>query len=356
MSQETGASRSEKVLTGALVLLACVAGAAALFLGREFFVPIALAFLLNALFRPIVRGLQRLGVPAPVGATLVVLGILAIAITAGALLRGPMSTWMAKAPELFSAAEEKLNRLPVPLRGAADVARQAAQATTGPTTTPGAVDPPAPSGGAVLRFFGATTQVLGGLIEVLVLLLLLLASGDLFFQKLIKVTPRLRDKRAAADVVSEAEGVVVRYMVVNAIINGGQGVLVALAMWWLKMPSPLLWGVFTFVLEFIPYLGAAIMVGLLAVVGLATFDSIGHALLPPAIYLLITTLQNNLVSPVAYGRHLKLNTVAVFVGVVFWWFLWGISGAFLAVPILATIKIVADHSEGLKPVGEFLGE
>jgi predicted PurR-regulated permease PerM len=91
-------------------------------------------------------------------------------------------------------------------------------------------------------------------------------------------------------------------------------------------------------------------------VGLATFDSIGHALLPPLIYLAITTLQNNLVSPIAYGRQLRLNPVAVFVGVLFWYALWGIPGAFLAVPILAGFKILGDHLESLSPLGEFLGE
>ncbi len=356
MTDKNSASTGEKAQTGGMVFVACVLGAAALYLGREFFVPIALAFLFNALLRPIVRALQRARVPAPLGAALVVLGMLALVVAAGAVLSGPVRNWSHEGPRFLAKAEEKLNRLPTPLRGAAQAARNAAQATSGPSTAPAAEPPVSPSGSSVMHFFGATTQMLGALIEVLVLLLLLLASGDLFMRKLLKVIPRVRDKAEAADVVAEAEGVVVRYMVVNAVINGGQAVIIALVMWWLKMPSPILWGVFTFVLEFIPFLGAAILVALLAVVGLATFDSIGHALLPPAAYLLVTTLQNNLVSPVAYGKHLKLNTVAVFVGVVFWWFIWGIPGAFLAVPILATIKIIADHAEPLKPVGEFLGE
>jgi predicted PurR-regulated permease PerM len=79
------------------------------------------------------------------------------------------------------------------------------------------------------------------------------------------------------------------------------------------------------------------MVATLAIVGLATFDSIPHALAPPGTYLLITTIQNNVVSPYAYGNHLKLNPVAVLIGVLLWWFLWGVPGAFLAVPIVATL-------------------
>jgi predicted PurR-regulated permease PerM len=104
----------------------------------------------------------------------------------------------------------------------------------------------------------------------------------------------------------------------------------------------------------VPYLGAAFMLFILSVVGLATFQSLGHAALAPLAYLLITTLQNNLISPIAYGRHLRLNPVAVLVGVMFWWFLWGIPGAFLAVPLVATAKILGDHVRGLSAMGEFL--
>ena len=87
-----------------------------------------------------------------------------------------------------------------------------------------------------------------------------------------------------------------------------------------------------------------------------TFDELGRILLIPGSYLVITTLQNNLVSPLAYGRRLKLNPVAVLVGVLFWWFLWGVAGAFVAVPIVAAVKALADRVEGLSTVAEFLGE
>jgi len=198
--------------------------------------------------------------------------------------------------------------------------------------------------------------VLGIVVEVLLMLYLLLASGDLFIQKLIKIIPLWSDKKAAMGVVNESQGVVMRYLLVTLMINAGQAVIVALVMWGLKMPSPLLWGLFTLVLEFVPYLGATVMVAALSVVAFATFDGMGHILAVPGAYLVITTLQNNVVSPYLYGQHLKLNPVAVLVGVLLWWFLWGIPGAFLAVPLIATIKIISDHVEPLKPVGEFLGE
>jgi predicted PurR-regulated permease PerM len=193
-------------------------------------------------------------------------------------------------------------------------------------------------------------------VEVVVLTFLLLASGDTFLDKLVRVLPLRREKREAVEIAGETERVVSHYMLVTALINVGQGTLVGLAMALLHFPNPVLWGLLTFCLEFIPYLGGAAMLILLSLVGLATFDSVGHALLAPLLYLTITTLQNNLVSPVAYGRRLRLNAVVVFVGVLFWYGLWGVPGAFLAVPILASGKILGDHIEALAPLAEFLGE
>jgi predicted PurR-regulated permease PerM len=204
--------------------------------------------------------------------------------------------------------------------------------------------------------FGTTTAVLATIVEIVLLTFLLLASGDTFLAKLVRVLPVRREKREAVEIAGETETVVSHYLVVTALINLGQGLLVGIGMALLGLPNPTLWGLLTFCLEFIPYLGGAAMVILLSLAGLATFDSIGHAFLPPLVYLAITTLQNNLVSPIAYGRRLRLNPVAVFVGVLFWYALWGIPGAFLAVPILATLKILGDHLEPLSPLAEFLGE
>src|SRR5207248_11358092 len=184
----------------------------------------------------------------------------------------------------------------------------------------------------------------------LLLLYLLLAAGDLFVKKLIKIIPLWRDKQAAEQVVDQSQSVVMRYLLVTLAINLGQGILVGLVLWWLQMPSPLLWGLFTVLLEFIPYLGATVMIATLGVIAFATFDDLGHILAVPGSYLIITTIQNNVVSPVAYGQRLKLNPVAVLVGVILWWFLWGIPGAFLAVPIIATAKLLADHADNLTPL------
>lgn len=345
-----------------IVVLATIAVAAALYLAREFLVPIGLAILFTALLRPVVRRLERVRVPAPAGAAIVLVLFVGLLVTGGLMLVDPVRDWMAQAPATLAAAQRKLETLRRPLQTITTTAQKVEAVTSGGQSgDTSATAPPAPSAGfsvsaIAARVFGTTASLLGGLVETVLLTLLLLASGGAFLGKLVNVLPLKREKQEAVKIVEEAESVVGRYLTVTALINAGQGTVVGLAMWLLHLPNPVLWGILTFFLEFIPYLGGASMLILLTLAGLATFDHLGQALLPPAVYLTITTLQNNLVSPVAYGRRLNLNPPAVFVGVLFWWFLWGVAGAFLAVPILATVRILGDHLDGLAPVAEFLSD
>ena len=349
-------SRQENVRTACLVILAGIAATFTFYFGREFFVPIAFAVVLNAVCRPFIRAGYKLHLPAPLSAAIVVCGAVALITWAGFALARPLQTWINNLPEKFLAAEDKLKQLRKPVQQVTDVANKLERVAEGTETTQPA-QPPAPQGpGLLARFFGATWKIVSQIVEVLLILYLLLAADDLFYNKLIRIIPLQHDKAVAAKAVHDVESAVFRYLLVTAMINLGQGAIVGLVLWWLKMPNPLLWGMATFVLEFIPYLGAAVMVTLLAITAFATFDQLGTILAAPGSYLVITTLQNNVVSPIAYGQRLKLNPVAVLVGVLFWWFVWGIPGAFLAVPIIATIKIVADRTESFKAVGEFLGE
>ena len=131
---------------------------------------------------------------------------------------------------------------------------------------------------------------------------------------------------------------------------------IGLLMWALGMPDPIMWGLLTTALELIPYLGAAAMVLLLLVTALTVFDSVGHAALVPLSYMAISAVQNNVITPLVFGDRLRLNAVAVLIGVVFWWQVWGIPGAFLAIPILAMLKALSDEIAALKPLAEFLSD
>jgi predicted PurR-regulated permease PerM len=350
----------------ASVVTAAVGVVLLLYVGREFFVPVAVAILLSILFRPPVRWLERRRIPTAVGATVVVLLLVGAIGAAGFGLSVPIRNWATKLPQSVAQAREKLGDLRRPVQqlnaAAAQLEHpetdqpsgrtQAATSRTSPSDQ-AAAGPEAPK--LLGRALGVTTTLLAAAVEIVLLTWLLLASGDLFYDKLLKLLRAPPAKRAASNVVSDTETAVAGYLVATALINLGQAVAVGLALWIIGMPDPILWGVLTFGLEFIPYLGGALMVGLLAIVALTTFDGLGRTLAAPCSYLTITTLQNNLVSPLVYGRRLRLNPVAVFIGVLFWWSLWGVPGAFLAVPIIATAKVLGDHLPRLRPLGEFLG-
>jgi predicted PurR-regulated permease PerM len=121
------------------------------------------------------------------------------------------------------------------------------------------------------------------------------------------------------------------------------------------MPYPALWGVLAGLLNFVPYLGPVVTAGVILIVSLLTFEELGRALVAPILYFAINFTEGSFVTPTVLGRRLTLNPVVVFVGLVFWGWLWGIPGALLAVPLLAVVKIFCDHIEPLSPLGEFLG-
>lgn len=125
------------------------------------------------------------------------------------------------------------------------------------------------------------------------------------------------------------------YLFTSTLINIGVGVVTGIAMWLVGMPNAALWGVVAAVLNFVPYVGAVVNVAVLGLAAVVTFESAFRALLVPAVFFGINLIEANLVTPMILGRWMQLNTVALFIGFVFWWYIWGIPGAILAVPIMA---------------------
>jgi predicted PurR-regulated permease PerM len=322
------------------------------YFARPFLLPLAFALLLNFLFSPLVRAMTRFRIRPPLGAALVVLGLLGGLGIGVYELAGPVQTWAAKAPQTLSDAQRKLRKLMRPIERAS---RQFETATAAAGATPPAqqvvVRPPS----TVSRIAGVTRHFFAAALEIVILLYFLLAAGDLFLQKLIKVLPTHEEKQQAVEIARETESSISTYLLTAASVNVTEGLVVSGAMYLLGMPNPLLWGAMVGLLEFIPYLGAVTAVAVLGVAAITTFDNVGHALLVPGAFLMINLVQANLVSPLLLGHRLALNPVAILVGLAFWFWIWGIPGAFIAVPLLATFKIFCDHIQSLAAVGEFLG-
>jgi predicted PurR-regulated permease PerM len=336
-------------ITGLFVL----ASLYTLYFARDFFLPIVVAVLLDFLLSPLIRGLKRARLPEPLGAALVVIALLGTAGVAVYGLIEPAKEWATKLPASMREAEDRLRKLRGPVEQVSKTAEQVEEATKldEPETQEVVVKGPS----LTERLFGTTQTIVATTIEVIILLYFLLAAGDLFLQKLIKVLPQFRDKKKAVTIARETEASVSTYLVTVTLMNIGLGITVAAVMFLLGMPNPILWGAMAALAEFVPYLGATALIAVLTLAGLVTFDQVGHALLIPAAYLGVNVLQSQFIYPLVLGHRLTLNPVAILVGLVFWWWIWGIPGAFLAVPLLATFKIFCDHIEALAPIGEFLG-
>jgi predicted PurR-regulated permease PerM len=284
----------------------------------------------------------------------VLVALLATVAGGVALLADPAADWMAKAPESMSRIQGKLNALRRPVDKIGKTADQVEKSIAGGpqgATAPTPVRQPWFMEAVLL----GTEAFLSGSLIVIVLLYFLLASGDMFLRKLVRALPSYRDKARAVNISRERESQISGYLVTVTLINAGVAVAVGAGVWLLGMPNPALWGVMAGALTYVPYLGAIVGIGILAVASLLTFDTLGHALAVPGVYACVSFVEGNFVTPAVVGRRLSLNPVAVFVGLIVWSFLWGVPGMLLAVPILATCKIVCDHVDVLRPVAEFLG-
>ena len=208
----------------------------------------------------------------------------------------------------------------------------------------------------IAHALGIATGLLGDLVEVMLLALFILAAGNSWGEKLALAVTNAARRNSVKETVNKMRAVVVRYLVATTMINIGQASVVALTLHFLGYPSALLWGVLTFLLEFIPYFGGMVMIGLVFVAGIAAGKDVGAAVGGPAAYLVITSLQNNLVSPIAYGKGMRLNPTAILAALMLWYLVWGVAGAFLAVPILAAFRVLCDELPPLKGVGAFISD
>jgi predicted PurR-regulated permease PerM len=338
----------------ALVGLFLLAVFYTLHLAQVFFLPIVLAILLDFLLSPLVRALRKVGLPEPAGAGLVMLALIATLGLGIYYLAGPAARYIALAPQSIERVRGKVESMRGSMAQVTEAAEQVERVTDVGESDAPEVEIKGPSLSSQL--FGGTTAFLSAATVVIFLTYFLLAVGDLFLQKLVAVLPQFKDKRVAVTIFRETEAQISLYLLTTTLINLGVGIVTGVVMYLLDMPNAVLWGVVAMVLNFVPYVGAVANVVLLALAALVTFDDTGKAMLVPGAFLALNLIESNLVTPMIYGNRMQLNTVALFIGLVFWWYIWGVPGAILAVPMMAAFKIACDHIESLSPIGEFLGK
>jgi predicted PurR-regulated permease PerM len=337
------------IFLGGLFVLALLATA---YVASEIVLPLVFAFVLKLLLQPASRLLERLHVPRILAALLLILALFGTIVGLGTAISGPAATWAAKLPEGIPRLQERLSFVREPINTLQRFLEQVEDfGGTGPS--PSAATS---SGGPTLltKLFTGTRNFASGFFTTVLFLFFLLLSGDIFVQRLVEIMPRFSSKRQVVEISQQIESDISVYLVTITIMNAAVGIAMGLAMWLTGVGDPILWGTVAFLLNYVPILGTALGVLIFLLAGLLTFDSLWLALLPAGLYFGFHLIEGQTATPMLLARRFTLNPVLVIISFVFWFWMWGIPGAILSVPMLAITKIICDRVRPLAAFGHFL--
>lgn len=327
-----------RLLAGILLLLVLHACAVASVL----IVPMLLALLLSLTLSPAVRMLCRWRLPRALAVVVVMLTSLLLSGSLVGSLIAPARDWMAQVPTSIARIEVALRALRSPLKAASQAGEQIAKLTNleGDTHLQRVVDA-GPS--HIAQMLSATPGVIASALGTLLLIGIFLLHGDGLLRKLVELAPALHLKKDIVMATRSAQSDLSTYMITITVINAGLGLVTAAALWWLGVADPLLWGGVAALLNFIPFLGPAVTIGVLIVVGFAQYANPWSALSVPGAFLLLHVIEGQLLTPLVVGRRLALDSVMVFLALMLFGWLWGVAGLLLAMPLLTCVRIVAER-------------
>ena len=323
--------------------------------GAEFFLPVTAALVIAIALVPMLEWFERRGVPAKFAAVLCVIIFLMIAVFAIASIVLPAIDWVALIPQridrvtkalaplldLYSNLEKWIDRTAANIAvGAADTGRTVRVET--PNSMLELITSSAPH--AAIQLFFA-----------LLVIYFFLAGWTGMRKRTIVSRGSFEGALTTARVIQQVVAATSTYIGTITVINVALGALTALILWGLGMDSPLMWGGIVAVLNYIPYLGPIAAALLLALGGLMTFADPWAALLPPAIFIGLHMIEANVLTPLIVGRKLTINPLLILVSLSFWAWVWGTTGALLAVPLLIILKTVFSAA-GIPDIAGFLFE
>jgi predicted PurR-regulated permease PerM len=353
----------------ALSVLAFVAAMWVLSWAKEVFIPIVLSVLISYALEPIVEWLMRIKIPRVAGAALVIT-LLAGSIGYGVYsLADDAASIVATLPDAATRLRLALRRDPrqdgaiQQVQKAADELQKTADEAAGPNPAPRGVqrvqiEEPAIDVRQYLSWGSASLMAFAGqAILVLFFVFFMLASGDLFKRKLVKIAgPSLEKKRITVQILSEISTQISRFLFVRIITSVVVGVATWLAFQAVGLHQPAAWGFAAGVFNSIPYFGPVVVAAGTFVVAFLQFNTIEMGVYIAGISLAITSIEGWVLTPWLTSRTARTNEVAVFAGLIFWSFVWGLWGTLLAVPMLVAVKACCDRIDDLKPFAELLGE
>jgi len=344
-------SQFERILANAsrlsVVLIGAVVALVALKAGQVILAPVFLAVTIGLMFGPVADFVERRGVPPALSAGVVVLLLLAVIVTGLFLFAVPLSDWVARGPLIWEKIRAELMNWKEPLESVTAMVDQVKSIFSGSTTTMAVtVEDSSAVTNIALIFPAIGAQILIFLAS----LYFYVATRDHIRISILSLCVSRRMRWRTAHVFRDVEVKVSRFLLSVTFINICVGTAVSLAMWAIGMPSPLLWGAMAAVLNYIPYVGQAVMVVVLVSVGFGTQTGLGHVLLPVGCYLCINFIEGQIVTPQFIGRTMTLNPFMIFLSITFWLWTWGPVGGLVAVPSLLVLQSLMTNILPSKPV------
>jgi flagellin-like protein len=317
---------------------------------KPFLLPVVLAVLLSIVLAGPVRALQRRGISEPVGALIVVGAVVALVALLLTALAQPAHEWLRRLPsnmEQFSRAIDRLREAIPLLRVQGHAGPGDTQSTLSETI--------ATQGWTITRVvLDQASSLAVATVSTFLLLYFILASEHWFVIRIMQHVPGRRARLHWLAMGRSIQREVAHYLGTMTLINVLLGTATALALWWIGLPNPLLWGAIVAVLNYVPYLGPLVIGTLLFAAGVLAFDDFGLMVAPPLAFFGLNVIEAYVVTPLVQGRRLDLNPVFVFLSVMFWGWVWGIAGALVAVPLLVALRNGMRHSRRWRHVSYWL--
>lgn len=334
--------------SSAAAVLACLAVGATLWAAQGLILPVLLAMFFALVGNPIIRALQRLWLPRFLGALLVLVGGLAATFWLGSQLIQPAGEWVRQAPRELTQLTPKLLKMTKPMQAANQAAQNIARAAGGESTSK-PVQVVKTEVNDPYKTLTTTPRLLASVLAVVLLTFFFMVYGDSLQRNALALLPNRQQKKLTVDILQSIEREISRYVLTISVINAVVGLVFAAALYWLKVPLPeaLLWGTMAAILNFAPYVGPLIGIIIMLLMGFVAFDD-WQALIPAGIYLVLHTLEGQILTPIMLGRQMRLSPLILILALMVFGWLWGIVGLLLAVPLLVCVKLVLGRIEGLE--------
>lgn len=313
---------------------------AALYWSQPVVMPVLLALVVGIVLTPVLTLAARYGVPYWLTSSLLVSSMFASLSFAVVLLADPIGEWIDKAPELSVILREKLLLFDRPL-AALNTLRES---IAGPAKEGERVIDIDLYQAFVQPMLGILTPAVGQIVVFFATLFFFLAGRESVRRRFLTVWGDRKSRLGALHFWNDTETSLARYFGTVTVINVGLGIVLGGFAWVIGLPSPLVWGILAFLMNFIPYIGAAVVIVLLFGVGLMAFESLTYALVAPVFYLVVSTIEGQFITPGIVGLRLALSPLLVFLSVAFWAWFWGPFGALLAVPLLIIGAVALNHA------------